>query len=175
MNAAQVTLCFPLRTEPDGGEQVLLGFKKTGMGTGKVVGIGGHVEAGESVVQAICREVFEESSLTVEALDLVPAGTVEFVFPAKPAWDMFTTVFLCRKFAGVPLESSELEPRWYSVNQLPHQHMWADASHWLPVFLSGQRGHWRVVLNDDNATVASSSHTPAVDQQSRPSGGGMGS
>lgn len=159
MTAAAVTLCFLLRTHAD-EDQVLLGLKKTGVGTGKVVGIGGHVEPGESVVQAICREVAEESSITVEALDLVPAGTVEFVFPAKPAWDMFTTVFLCRKFAGEAVESMEIAPTWYPVDQLPHAQMWADAVHWLPAFLAGERGHWRVVLNDDSETVASSVHTP---------------
>ena len=34
------------------------------------MGIGGHVEPGESVVAAICREVAEETSLTIEAMDL---------------------------------------------------------------------------------------------------------
>ena len=162
MTAADVTLCFLLRDTPAGssGEEVLLGMKKTGVGTGKVVGIGGHVEPGESTVAAICREVAEETSITIQAPDLVPAGTVEFVFPAKPAWDMFTTVFLCRKFDGVPQESSEISPRWYPVTELPHAHMWADAIHWLPAFLTGEQGHWRVVLNDDNETVASSEHIP---------------
>lgn len=160
MTAAAVTLCFLLREGSATGEEVLLGLKKTGFGTGKVVGIGGHVEPGESVVQAICREVAEESSITVAALDLVPAGTVEFVFPAKPAWDMFTTVFLCRRFVGEAVESSEIAPIWYPVDQLPHARMWADAVHWLPAFLAGERGHWRVILNDDNETVASSVHTP---------------
>ena len=154
-----VTLCFLLRTH-NAHPEVLLGLKKTGFGTGKVVGIGGHVEPGESVVAAICREVAEESSLTIEAMDLIPAGTVEFVFPAKPAWDMFTTVFLCNRFGGVATESSEIAPRWYRVDQLPLTQMWADASHWLPAFLAGERGHWRVVLNDDNETVATSTHTP---------------
>lgn len=159
MTGTAVTLCFLLR-DGSAGEQVLLGFKKTGFGTGKVVGIGGHVEPGESVVAAICREVAEESSITVQARDLIPAGTVEFVFPAKAEWDMFTTVFLCRTFAGEPRESSEIAPRWYPVDALPHPQMWADASHWLPAFLAGERGHWRVVLNEDNETVASSTHTP---------------
>ncbi len=159
---AAVTLCFPIRPRTDGGAgaEVLLGLKKTGFGAGKVVGIGGHVEPGETVVAAICREVAEESSLVVEAMDLIPAGTVEFVFPAKPAWDMFTTVFLCRTFAGKAVESSEIAPKWYPVDRLPHDQMWADASHWLPAFLAGERGHWRVVLNGDNETVASSTHTP---------------
>ncbi len=158
--SASVTLCFPLRTH-NGSEQVLLGLKKTGFGRGKVVGIGGHVEPGESVVQAICREVDEESGLGIDAMDLIPAGTVEFVFPARPDWDMFTTVFLCRKFSGEAAESDEIAPRWYPVDQLPEARMWADAIHWLAAFLSGQRGHWRVVLNDDNETVASSTHRPA--------------
>lgn len=158
--SAPVTLCFLLRTF-DGVEQVLLGLKKTGFGTGKVVGIGGHVEPGESTVAAICREVAEETSITVAPLDLEPAGTVDFVFPARPEWDMFTTVFLARRFAGVAQESSEIAPRWHPVDELPLELMWADASHWLPAFLAGERGDWRVVLHDDNETVASSTHTTA--------------
>ena len=165
MTAADVTLCFLLRdtsgSHGSAGEEVLLGLKKTGVGTGKVVGIGGHVEPGESIVAALCREVAEETSIAIQALDLVPAGTVEFVFPAKPAWDMFTTVFLCRTFDGEPQESSEIAPQWYPVGELPHAQMWADAIHWLPAFLAGEHGHWRVVLNDDNETVASSVHTPS--------------
>ncbi len=157
--SAPVTLCFLLRTD-NGQEQVLLGLKKTGFGAGKVVGIGGHVEPGESTVAAICREVAEETSLVIGAMDLIPAGTVAFEFPAKPEWDMFTTVYLCRNFGGDAVESDEIMPQWHGVNELPHAQMWADASHWLPAFLSGERGHWRVVLNDDNETVASSTHTP---------------
>lgn len=159
--SAAVTLCFLLRDTTTGPE-VLLGLKKTGFGAGKVVGIGGHVEPGESAVAAICREVAEESSLIVAPSDLEPAGTVDFVFPAKPALDMFTTLFLTRTFTGVARESKEIAPRWYSVTALPHEHMWADASHWLPAILAGERGHWRVVLNDDNETVAASSFLPAA-------------
>ncbi|WP_104091892.1 8-oxo-dGTP diphosphatase [Arthrobacter sp. GMC3] len=161
MTGAPVTLCFLLRTH-EGREQVLLGLKKTGFGAGKVVGIGGHVEAGESVEDAICREVAEESSIQIAVADLIPAGTVDFVFPARPEWDMFTTVFLGRNFDGEAVESDEIAPRWYPVDSLPQELMWADAVHWLPAFLAGGRGHWRVVLNPDNESVASSTHTGSV-------------
>ena len=161
MTAAHVTLCFPLRTL-ESGEQVLLGLKKTGFGAGKVVGVGGHVEAGETAEQAICREVAEETSLVVLERDLVPAGMVDFVFPAKPEWDMATTVYLCREFVGEAQESDEILPAWYPVDKLPRERMWADAVHWLPAFLRGERGHWRIVLNPDNETVAASTHTPVI-------------
>ena len=42
-----VTLCFLTRTVR-GVPQVLLGTKKTGFGMGKIVGLGGHVEPGET-------------------------------------------------------------------------------------------------------------------------------
>ncbi|WP_287932950.1 NUDIX domain-containing protein [Arthrobacter sp.] len=162
MTAAAVTLCFLLRTS-HGREQVLLGLKKTGFGVGKVVGIGGHVEPGETTAQAICREVDEESGITVLEPDLIPAGTVRFVFPARPEWDMDTTVYLCRIFAGEAGESDEIAPRWYPVSQLPEELMWADAIHWLPAFLAGERADWRIEMNPDNQSVASSSRTPVED------------
>ena len=158
---AAVTLCFLLRTHA-GNEEVLLGLKKTGFGAGKVVGVGGHVEPGETTEEAICREVMEECGIAVAQTDLIPAGTVDFVFPAKPAWNMATTVYLCRNFTGQAVESDEILPRWYPVEELPRAQMWADAVHWLPAFLSGQRAHWRIEMNLDNETVASSTHTPAI-------------
>jgi 8-oxo-dGTP diphosphatase len=142
------------------GQEVLLGRKKTGFGAGKVVGVGGHLEAGESAAQAVCREVQEEIYVTVREEDLVPAGTVEFVFPARPSWDMFSTVFMTRRWVGEPAESDEIAPQWHPVASLPHEHMWADAEHWLPAMLSGQQLAVRVVLNSDNETVATATQTP---------------
>ncbi|WP_144662612.1 8-oxo-dGTP diphosphatase [Paenarthrobacter nicotinovorans] len=153
MTAAHVTLCFLLRTGSD-GEHVLLGTKKTGFGRGKVVGVGGHVELGETASEAACREVMEEINVVVEEADLVPAGTVDFVFPARPEWNMATTVFLTRSWVGEPSESEEIAPAWFPVHQLPVERMWADAEHWLPAMISGRRIAVRVDLAADNENVA---------------------
>lgn len=158
MSAAHVTLCFLLR-DGDAGREVLLGRKKTGFGNGKVVGVGGHVEPGETAVEAVCREVQEEVHVHVEPSDLVPAGTVDFVFPARPDWDMFTTVFLAESWTGEPSESQEIVPHWYSVDRLPTVDMWADAEHWLPAMISGRRMDVRVVLAADNESVAEVFHS----------------
>jgi 8-oxo-dGTP diphosphatase len=153
MTAAHVTLCFLLRDGTD-GEHVLLGTKKTGFGRGKVVGVGGHVEPGETAIQAVCREVMEEISVVVKAADLIPAGIIDFVFPARPEWNMATTVFLTRAWAGEPTESDEIAPEWFPVAKLPVERMWADAEHWLPAMISGQRIAVRVDLAPDNESVA---------------------
>ena len=50
-------------------QHVLLGHKKTGIGLGKVLGIGGHVDAGETPLEAIVREFWEETGATVAPED----------------------------------------------------------------------------------------------------------
>jgi 8-oxo-dGTP diphosphatase len=155
MTAARVTLCFLLR-DGDSGPEVLLGLKRTGFGTGKIVGIGGHVEPGESEAEAVVREVREETGVMVRQEDLADAGVVQFVFPAKPAWDMHTRLFTARRWVGEPEESDEIMPQWFQTGILPVDRMWQDADHWLPVVLEGGRVNVVVTLNSDNETVASS-------------------
>lgn len=155
MTAAKVTLVFLLR---DG--EVLLGLKKTGFGTGKIVGIGGHLEAGESAVEAAVREVLEETSVTVLAADLSYLGSVHFRFPAKPDWDMDTEVFSAVNWRGEPQESVEIAPRWYRLDALPLAEMWQDAEHWLPLMLdagskSAAAQHFTVLMAADNEGVES--------------------
>jgi 8-oxo-dGTP diphosphatase len=156
MTSTPVTLCFLLRDRPDGGTEVLLGLKKTGFGRGKIVGLGGHVEPGESHAEAACREVQEESGVTVLERDLRPAGVVEFVFPHRPEWNMHTTLFTTREWHGEPAESPEIDPEWFDALSLPVDRMWQDADHWLPLVLEGGTVDIVVTLNADNETVASS-------------------
>ena len=53
MALTQTCLCLLTRVSGDGEPQVLLGYKKTGLGTGKiVVALGGHVEERETAAQA---------------------------------------------------------------------------------------------------------------------------
>jgi 8-oxo-dGTP diphosphatase len=148
-----VALCFLLREE-SGHSCVLLGRKKTGFGAGKVVGVGGKLEAGESDGDAACREMQEETGVRVRPADLERAGRIFFDFPARPAWNMDTALFVARRWSGVPAESVEIAPSWHRVDRLPLGLMWQDAGHWLPLALSGDQPRLRVVMRPDNETVA---------------------
>ena len=50
--------------------KLLLGLKKRGFGLGKINGIGGKVEEGESVEAAAVRETFEEIGVTTSFLTI---------------------------------------------------------------------------------------------------------
>jgi 8-oxo-dGTP diphosphatase len=154
MQLTPVTLCFLLRDRP-GSTEVLLGLKRTGFGIGKIVGIGGHVEPGETDAEAVVREVWEEVGLEVDQEDLDHAGVVEFIFPARPEWNMSCRLFTARQWRGEAAESREITPEWFSVEALPLHRMWQDAEHWLPPALAGETIDVVVVLNEDNETVAS--------------------
>ncbi|MFP5311131.1 MAG: 8-oxo-dGTP diphosphatase [Actinomycetes bacterium] len=155
MRSAQVTLCFLLREGANGAE-VLLGLKQTGFGRGKIVGIGGHVEPGESDAQAVVREVLEETGVVLRLADLADAGSVQFVFPARPEWNMRTRLFTARSWEGEPAPSDEILPEWFRVDALPVDRMWQDADHWLPAVLEGGRINVVVTMHTDNESVASS-------------------
>ena len=149
-----VRTCLCLLTRPAAdGTEVLLGYKKTGFGAGRWVGLGGHIEDGEEPAAAAVREVEEESGLIVPARALAHLARLTFVFPYRPSWDQTADVFTASEFAGVAAESDELIPRWFPAGALPFDGMWDDARYWLPLVLAGQRVTATVSFAADNATV----------------------
>ena len=155
VRAVPVVLCFLLRESPRHGTEVLMGLKQTGFGIGRIVTLGGHMEPGETPAQAAVREVFEESGVIVAEADLEHAGTIEFVFPARPEWDMSTVVFRAGTWSGTPAPSAEILPAWYPVDAVPYSGMWPDSAHWMPEVLAGRTFNAVVTLAADNESVAS--------------------
>jgi 8-oxo-dGTP diphosphatase len=147
-------LCYLTRVSDAAGPEVLLGVKKTGFGAGKIVGLGGHVEPGESPAQAVVREVAEESSIRVDPSQLRELGVVTFRFPARPKWDSVVSVFGADQFSGQALESDEITPEWFPFNKLPLTKMWDDARLWLPRVLAGERVTAEITFAEDCETVA---------------------
>jgi 8-oxo-dGTP diphosphatase len=146
-------LCL-IRRQTAAGPEVLLGLKMAGFGTGKWVGLGGHIEEGEKPERAAVREVEEESGLLVPADSLQHMASIEFRFPARPEWDQTAEVFVTSVYQGEALESDEVAPRWFGEHELPLSKMWDDAKYWLPRVLAGQHVDVLITFADDCATVA---------------------
>jgi len=138
----------------DGRREVLLGFKKSGFGAGRWVGLGGHIEDGEEPAEAAAREVAEESGLKVAASALTHVAHLNFIFPARPSWDQTADVFMTADFIGEPAESDEVIPRWFATDTLPFDGMWDDARYWMPLVLAGHLVTADITFAEDCATVA---------------------
>lgn len=127
----QATLCFLVRDR-----EVLLALKKRGFGRGKWNGAGGKPLPGERIEDAAVREVEEELGVTPRGLRRV--ATIGFYFPHAGAdWDQQVCVYLADEWAGEPVETEEMAPRWFDRDRLPFAAMWPDDAYWLPHVLDG--------------------------------------
>ncbi len=124
----RATLCFVLQ-----GDRVLMIRKKRGLGAGKINGVGGRLEPGETPENGIVREAQEELGITL--LDSVPRGELHFQF--LDGYSLFCTVFVATRFDGTPVSTPEADPIWYEAGRLPFDEMWEDDELWLGRVLAG--------------------------------------
>lgn len=162
-------LVFLLR-DTAGGREVLLGLKRQGFGTGRIVGIGGHVEPGESDLAAAIRETFEETGFHVIPEELYDAGRIDFRFPGSPDSDMTVALYRATNWSGEPAVSDEIEPQWHPVAALPTGAMWDDSRIWLPHVLRGERIDAQITYDEAGRFVAAVSLTVVQSPQGPLSG-----
>ncbi|CAG7716982.1 unnamed protein product [Allacma fusca] len=112
------------------GDKVLLGLKKRGFGTGKWNGFGGKLEPGETVTDSAVREIEEECGLRVRPEDLKLMGVNHFEFLWNPGVRE-VHIFTCDKYEGEIIESEEMLPKWYPIDETPRNEMWTDDVHWF--------------------------------------------
>ncbi|MFA6995462.1 MAG: 8-oxo-dGTP diphosphatase [Patescibacteria group bacterium] len=116
--------------------RILLGMKKRGFGVGKWNGLGGKVEANETIEEAARREVQEEAGIEVGNLNQL--GILDFEFSGDPE-DWQVHIFKSDNFTGEPTESEEMKPQWFNIGDIPYNEMWPDDKYWLPLFLNGKK------------------------------------
>jgi 8-oxo-dGTP diphosphatase/2-hydroxy-dATP diphosphatase len=118
------------------GDEILLGMKKRGFGEGRWDGFGGKVEPGETLLEAAKRELLEESGLVASKLHEVAQTYFDYeTIPDK----IHNTVYLCDDFSGEPIETDEMRPRWFNINELPYDQMWTDEKFWVPSLFVGKQ------------------------------------
>ncbi len=126
-----MTLCIIQKDD-----QVLLGMKKRGFGAGRWNGFGGKTQEGENIEEAAQRELYEEAGL--RASDLMPMGVLDFSFENDPKI-LEVHVFRATEVQGTPIETEEMKPQWFAIDNIPYHQMWSDDEHWLPLLLAGKK------------------------------------
>lgn len=128
----ELTLLF-LRKD----DRVLLAMKKRGYGEGRWNGVGGKVEEGETLDQALIREAQEEIGVTPLTYTQVADISFDQFFKGEPA-HMHVYVYTSTEWDGEPSESDEMRPEWFAQSELPFTAMWPDDPYWLPLVLDGK-------------------------------------
>jgi 8-oxo-dGTP diphosphatase len=147
----ETTLCLLVQGHPP--QKVLLGLKLRGFGAGKYTGFGGKIKAGETAPVAAIREMAEETGVQIHQDDLKPMGQLTFLFPFTPAWSQVVHLFLAGRWQGDPVGSEEIEPAWFSLDDIPFDEMWQDAAHWLPRILNGEKLQALFVFREDDEII----------------------
>ncbi len=135
-----LTLCLIQK-----GDQILLGMKKRGFGIGKWNGFGGKVETGETIEDAAKRETLEESGVEINKLE--KKGVLDFEF-ANEDFIRQVHIFKATDYSGEPIETEEMKPQWFSVNEIPFDSMWPDDIFWMPLFLADKKFEGKFIFND---------------------------
>lgn len=114
----QTTLCY---IERDGQYLMLHRTKKENdENRDKWIGVGGHIEPGETPEQCILRECREETGLRL--LDCRPRGIVHFRSDIYPAEDMH--LFSATRFTGSLTLCNEGELAWIRKDRLSSLALW---------------------------------------------------
>ncbi|MBE2279034.1 MAG: 8-oxo-dGTP diphosphatase [Ignavibacteriaceae bacterium] len=133
------TLCFLVENFDNQITSILLAMKKRGFGANWFNGVGGKTNENESILDAACRETFEEISVMVNPNDLKKVATIKFEFADNPEWNQTMHVFFIEVWEGEPVESEEMKPEWFSTDSLPLDQMWPDDQFWLPKVIQGKK------------------------------------
>jgi len=109
-----------VRDSPDGQRQVLLIRRGQEPLKGAWSLPGGAIELGETLEQAICREVLEETGLAVEVVDTVKAfDRISCDDQGRVRYHYVLIDFLCRVTGGsLACASDALEARWATTDEL---------------------------------------------------------
>ncbi len=147
MKTLELTLLYLTRND-----EVLLAMKKRGFGMGKWNGVGGKIDTGETIEEAMIRECFEEIGVRVTKFQKVGFMVYDEIHLDERK-KMNIHVFTSTEWEGEITESEEMMPQWFRKDEIPFISMWEADKDWLPVILDGNLLESEFTLDDKDRVL----------------------
>lgn len=140
------TLCHVLD-----GNKLLLKKATRGISKDKWNAPGGKINGEKTAEKNIVREVFEETGLKIK--NAFYHGELKFFLNGKDELSFIVHLFSTKDFSGEIKQTEEGEVKWFGVNEIPYDEMWADDKLWLPLMLDGKKFDCSFFLDSDNKQI----------------------
>lgn len=147
------TLALVIKREKGKVSEVLLGMKKRGFGANLWNGFGGKFEAEKDrdLISSVTREVMEEACISI--LDPVKVAELSYSSKIDAGWKDNVHVYFVEKWEGEPVETEEMRPKWFKVEDIPYDKMWIDDIFWIPRVLDGETVKGKFVFKKPDEIV----------------------
>ncbi len=128
--------------------KILLAEKKRGFGVGLFNGVGGKLEPGETVEQAMIRETQEEINVTPINYKKVAVINFDMFHKGEPTLEEMH-VYIANDFIGTPDETEEMKPQWFDMDKIPYEKMFAADRIWMREVFNNKKLTGNVKFDQD--------------------------
>ncbi len=118
--------------------------KKNDMNENKYIGVGGHIEKGETIYDACKREVLEETGYIINSLNY--HGKVLFI---NNDFEEMMYLFTSDDFSGTEIICDEGELFWIPINQIESLNLWEGDKIFLPKLKNNEEINIKLIYNND--------------------------
>ena len=108
--------------------------EKNDLNEGKWIGIGGHIEPGETKEEALIREVKEETGFTINSFSY--RGEILFI---NNDYQEIMYIFTSDDFAGEMIECDEGELSWIDKDKILDLNLWEGDRYFLKPLLNSDK------------------------------------
>lgn len=137
------TLCYLIKDE----DFLMLyrNKKKNDINEGKWVGVGGHIEEGETPLESIKREIKEETGY--DAIKVKFRGMISFVYNNEMD---YIYVFTCDSFKGDIINCNEGDLKYINKNKVMDLNLWEGDKYFLKELIENNEKIWSYKMEYEN-------------------------
>lgn len=136
------------------GNKLLLKKATRGISKGKWNGPGGKIDRGETPMQCMIREAYEETGITM--IKPTYHGRLFFYMDGGRKLSFLGYLFSTRKFKGRPRSTEEGRVKWFRIKDIPYPKMWDDDKYWIELMLAGRKFDVHCYYSKGNKRVTES-------------------